>query len=324
MQISKARRVGSAGAALLGAASRAADKIVGGTLRGQAPLPFYIAVHKVLRRRKIRRRDQFRAKRRRGHATITAGAFDVVLSVGSPIRFTPSTGAPPPSRIIGNVAPYALSGNPGLKSIADLKGKAVRVGGGRANRPPLFGAHGRGEGSKRDDYDEPSARRRRGTFRGAQGRRRRCGNGSAAAQLLAKRMATLRLALPPIMSKDLPFTGMAVRRALGARTRRSSSVLAATDKSIAWLPIKAHRGEAIDFLSAPPTPKEDVDASYDCCAASTISSQQQGVRAQAAKSYRRGTPAGTIELRYARAADHAGRNGTRRLERAWCCCSGLN
>ena len=65
--------------------------------------------------------------------------------------------------------------------------------------------------------------------------------------------------------KDLPFTGMVVRKswaaANGALAKR---LLAATDKSIAWLADEAHRGEAIDVLvNAAHAKPDDAAASYD-------------------------------------------------------------
>ena len=65
--------------------------------------------------------------------------------------------------------------------------------------------------------------------------------------------------------KDLPFTGMAVhRRWAAANMSAAKRVLAATDKSIAWLADPAHRDEAIELLvKVGPSSKEDAEASYD-------------------------------------------------------------
>ena len=49
--------------------------------------------------------------------------------------------------------------------------------------------------------------------------------------------------------KDLPFTGMAVhRRWAAANLSAAKRVLAATDKSVAWLADPAHRDEAVELL----------------------------------------------------------------------------
>ena len=65
--------------------------------------------------------------------------------------------------------------------------------------------------------------------------------------------------------KDVPFTGMAVhRRWAGANLSAAKRVLAATDKSIAWLADSSNRAEAIDLLvKVGKSSKEDAEASYD-------------------------------------------------------------
>jgi len=65
--------------------------------------------------------------------------------------------------------------------------------------------------------------------------------------------------------KDLPFTGMVVRRSwAAANAPLAKRLLAATDKSIAWLADDAHRAEAIDVLvNAAHARQEDAEASYD-------------------------------------------------------------
>ena len=65
--------------------------------------------------------------------------------------------------------------------------------------------------------------------------------------------------------KDLPFTGMAVhRRWAAANLSAAKRVLAATDKSIAWLADPSHRDEAVELLvKVARSSKEDAEASYD-------------------------------------------------------------
>jgi ABC-type nitrate/sulfonate/bicarbonate transport system substrate-binding protein len=65
--------------------------------------------------------------------------------------------------------------------------------------------------------------------------------------------------------KDLPFTGMVVRKSwAAANAPLAKRLLAATDKSIAWLADDAHRGEAIEVLvTAARARQEDAEASYD-------------------------------------------------------------
>ena len=65
--------------------------------------------------------------------------------------------------------------------------------------------------------------------------------------------------------KDVPFTGMAVhRRWATANLPVAKRILAATDKSIAWLADPSHRDEAIELLvKVARSSIEDAEASYD-------------------------------------------------------------
>jgi ABC-type nitrate/sulfonate/bicarbonate transport system substrate-binding protein len=261
--------VGLLGAAALGRPARAADKIIGGTLGGQAPLwPFYIAAQKgFFAGENLDVEINFAQSGAAVTQQLTGGAFDVVLSVGisDPIHAIDKGAALALIRIIGNTPPYILIGKPGLKTIADLKGKTVSVG--QANDPTTFywEQMAAANGLKRDDYDELTA-------------------GVAAARFAALKagVADAAFVLPPLnfqanaqgyvtlgfaadYVKDLPFTGMAVRRDWAqAHVPLAKCLLTAMDKSMAWFADDSHRSEAIDLLvSAAHARKEDADASYD-------------------------------------------------------------
>ena len=262
--------VGLLGAAALGRPARAADKIVGGTLGGQAPLwPFYIAAQKgFFAGEDLDVEINFAQSGAAVTQQLTGGAFDVVLSVGisDPIHAIDKGAALALIRIIGNAPPYILIGKPGLKTIADLKGKTVSVG--QVERPHhhVLGADGGGERIK--------ARRLRRVDRAASLRHvlprsrpalpmpRSCCRRSIS-RPMPQGYVTLGFAADYV--KDLPFTGMAVRRDWAqAHAPLAKRLLAATDKSIAWFADDTHRGEAIDLLvSAAHARKEDADASYD-------------------------------------------------------------
>ena len=129
--------VGLLGAAALGRPARAADKIVGGTLGGQAPLwPFYIAAQKgFFAGEDLDVEINFAQSGAAVTQQLTGGAFDVVLSVGisDPIHAIDKGAAL--ALIRHRQCPaYILIGKPGLKTIADLKGKTVSVG--QVNDPP--------------------------------------------------------------------------------------------------------------------------------------------------------------------------------------------
>ncbi len=247
----------------------AADKVVGGTLGGQAPLwPFYVAAHKGLfAAEDLDVEINFAQSGAAVTQQLTAGAFDVALSVGitDPIHAI-DKGAPLALiRIIGKTAPYVLIGKPGLKAIADLKGKTVSVG--QINDPTTlyFERMAAANGLQRGDYDELAA-------------------GVAASRYAALRagVADAAFVLPPLnfqanaagyvtlgfaadYVKDLPFTGMAVRTAWAQIHRPVvKRLLKATDSSIAWLADPARRGEAIDLLvNIAHAKQEDAAASYD-------------------------------------------------------------
>ena len=121
-----------AGVALLGHSAQAADKIISGTLGGQAPLwPFYVASQKgFFAAEDLDVEINFAQSGAAVTQQLTAGALDVVLSVGisDPIHAVDKGAALALIRIIGDTAPYALIGKPELKTIADLKGKSISVG----------------------------------------------------------------------------------------------------------------------------------------------------------------------------------------------------
>ena len=199
---------------------------------------------------------------------LTGGSLDVALSVGitDPIRAI-EKGAPLALiRIVGNSAPYVLIGKPELKSIADLKGKTISTGADNDITTVYFERMMAANGHEEGRLHDAAGRRRSRALCRAQGRRRRCRGGAAAGQLPGRQArASSRSATPRTIVKDLPFTGMAVhRRWAAANMSAAKRVLAATDKSVAWLADPAHRDEAIELLvKVARSSKEDAEASYD-------------------------------------------------------------
>jgi ABC-type nitrate/sulfonate/bicarbonate transport system substrate-binding protein len=269
MKIPRRVVLGLIGTALFGRHAHAADKIVGGTLGGQAPLwPFYVAARKgFFAGEDLDVEINFAQSGPAVAQQLTGGAFDVALSLGNDNAIHAiDKGAPLAIvRIIGNTAPYALIGKPALKTIADLKGKTISVGQANDITTVYFERMAAANGLQRADYDELVG-------------------GVAAARLAALKagVADAAFVLPPLnfqanaagyvtlgysadYVKDLPFTGMVVRKSwAAANAPLARRLLAATDKSIAWLTDDAHRGEAIDVLvNAAHTRQEDAEASYD-------------------------------------------------------------
>src|SRR5580693_4145285 len=253
MKIPRRVVLGLIGAAMLGRPAHAADKIVGGTLGGQAPLwPFYVAAGKgFFAGEDLDVEINFAQSGPAVAQQLTAGSFDVALSIGNDNAIHAiDKGAPLAIvRIIGNTAPYALIGKAGLKAIADLKGKTISVGQVNDVTTVYFERMAAANGLQRSDYDEFVA-------------------GVAAARYAALKagVADAAFVLPPLnfqanaagyvtlgysadYVKDLPFTGMVVRKSwAAANAPLAKRLLAATDKSIAWLTDDVHRGEAIEVL----------------------------------------------------------------------------
>ena len=198
---------------------------------------------------------------------LTAGSIEVALSVGinDPIHAIDKGARLALIRIVGDAAPYVLIGKPGLKTIAELKGKTVCIGAVSDMTTVYFERMATANGLKRGDYDVLSA-------------------GVAAARYAALKAGIVdaALVLPPLnfqaakagyvtlgfaadYVKDLPFTGMAVLRPwAAANAPLAKRILAATDRSIAWLADAAHRDEAIALLvDVAHASSEDAAASYD-------------------------------------------------------------
>ena len=244
--------------------------MIAGSLGGQAPLwAIYVAVHKgFFAAEGLDLELNFAQSGAAVTQQLTAGSLDVALSVGitDPIRAIDKGASLALIRVIGNAAPYVLIGKPGLKSIADLKGKIISVGADNDITTVYFERMMAANGLKKGDYDDHSGGRRGRALcrarRPASSMPRSCCRRSTSRPTAAG-FVTLGLAADYV--KDIPFTGMAVhRRWAAANLPVAKRILAATDKSIAWLADPAHRDEAIELLvKVARSSKEDAEASYD-------------------------------------------------------------
>jgi ABC-type nitrate/sulfonate/bicarbonate transport system substrate-binding protein len=250
-------------------AARAADKVIAGSLGGQAPLwAIYVAVHKgFFTAEGLDLELNFAQSGAAVTQQLTGGSLDVALSVGitDPIRAI-DKGAPLALiRIIGNAAPYVLIGKPGLKSIADLKGKTISTGADNDITTVYFERMMAANGLKKGDYTTLPAGVAAARFAAL-----KAGVVDAAVVLppvnfVAEKAGFVTLGFAADYVKDLPFTGMAVqRRWAGANVAAAKKVLAATDKSVAWLADPSHREEAVELLvKVGKANKDDAEASYD-------------------------------------------------------------
>lgn len=254
---------------LTGSAAQAADKVVAGSLGGQAPLwAIYAAVHKgFFKAEDLDLELNFAQSGAAVTQQLTGGSLDVALSVGisDPIHAI-EKGAPLALvRIVGNAAPYVLIGKPGIKSFADLKGKVISSGAPNDVTNSYLVRMLEANGLKKGDYDIISAGVAAARFAAL-----KAGVADAAIVLPPLNFVAAKAGYPTIgyaadFVKDLPFTGMAMhRRWVTANLSAAKRVLAATDKSIAWVNDPAHRAEAIELLvSAAKANREDAEASYD-------------------------------------------------------------
>lgn len=270
MNVHRRRFVGLLGAAsLVARPAVAADKIVGGTLGGQAPLwPFYIAVHKgFFAAQDLDVEINFAQSGAAVTQQLTGGSLDVALSVGinDPIHAI-DKGAPLAIvRIIGNFAPYVLIGKPGLKTIADLKGKTVCIGAANDMTTLYFLRMAAAAGLKRSEYETVSE-----GVAAARYAALKAGVADAALVLppinfQANKAGYVTIAFAPDYVKDLPFTAMAVGRKWAAAHQGAvKRLLAATDASIAWFNDAGHREDAIALLvDVAHAKQDDAAASYD-------------------------------------------------------------
>ncbi len=252
-----------------GPAAQAADKVIAGSLGGQAPLwAIYVAVHKgFFAAEGLDLELNFAQSGAAVTQQLTAGSLDVALSVGitDPIRAIDKGASLALIRVVGNAAPYVLIGKPGLKSIADLKGKTISVGADNDITTVYFERMMIANGLKKGDYTTIPAGVAAARFAAL-----KAGVVDAAVvlpplnfQATAAGFVTLGLAADYV--KDLPFTGMAVyRRWAAANMPAVKRVLTATDKSVAWLADPANRSEAIELLvKAARSDRGDAESSYD-------------------------------------------------------------
>lgn len=250
-------------------AARAADKVIAGTLGGQAPLwPFYIAMNKgFLAAEGIDFELNFAQSGSGAVQQLTGGSLDVVVSVGmtDPLQAI-DKGAPLALiRVIGDAAPYALVAKPEIKTIADLRGKTISTGSPTDITSVYFEAMMVANGLKKGDYDVISAGVAAARYAALQ-----AGAAQAAMVLPPLNFRAEQAGYPTIglasdYEKRFPFTGMVVHRkwasehmAVGRR------LLAATEKSFAWLADDGNRAAAVDILvKVGKASKEDAEASYD-------------------------------------------------------------
>jgi len=198
---------------------------------------------------------------------LSAGSLDMSMSTGlvDPLRAIDQGAALALTRFEVQVPPYALLAKPDIKSLKDLKGKVISVGGPKDITRLYVDRMLAPQGLKSGDFDYVYA-----------------GATTARAQALLGGAVDAAILLPPsnfqVQSQgyndlglalqyapELAFSGSVVNRAWAARSAETlKRVLAAQSKSIEYLYDPKNRAEAVSILVKVSNQKpEDVEKSYD-------------------------------------------------------------
>jgi NitT/TauT family transport system substrate-binding protein len=198
---------------------------------------------------------------------LAAGSLDLVAVNGvvEPIHAV-EKGAPVAMlRIIGQTPNYAMLAKPSIKTIQDLKGKTIAIGGLRdINRIYLDGVLVL-NGLKGGDYDI--------LVIGASGARLAAlKSGAIDATMLvppasfeAQKLGFSNIGLVRDYAGDLPQTGMQIsRRWAATRKKVARDLVEAVDESVAWFYDVTNRDEAIEIMTtAAKANRPEVAESYD-------------------------------------------------------------
>ena len=198
---------------------------------------------------------------------ITAGSLDICMSTGlvDPMRAI-GMGAPIAIvRVEVQAPPYALLGKPGIKSLKELKGKVISLGGPKDITRIYVERMLEPNGVKPGEFDM--------VFAGAT---------AARASALLAGAVDAAILLPPFnfqavaagfndlgltidYVKDLPFSGTVVNvRWANAQKPILQKLLAAHTRSVAWFEDARNRSEAVQILvAASKLKQEDVEKAYD-------------------------------------------------------------
>jgi NitT/TauT family transport system substrate-binding protein len=198
---------------------------------------------------------------------ITAGSLDICMSTGlvDPIRAI-GMGAPIAiARVEVQAPPYALLAKPAIKSLKDLKGKVISLGGPKDITRIYVERMLEPNGVKPGEFDM--------VFAGAT---------AARASALVAGAVDAAILLPPFnfqavaagfndlgltveYVKDLPFSGTVVNnRWANANKATLQKLLAAHTKSVAWFEDERNRAEAVQILvTASKLKQDDVEKAYD-------------------------------------------------------------
>lgn len=198
---------------------------------------------------------------------LAAGAYDVAASAGlvDPVRAIVQGAPLALVRIVIQAPPYALLAKPAIKSMAELKGKTIIVGGAKDITRIYAERMIAAKGVKPSDYDEVFAGATSARFSALQ-------SGTVDAALLttpfnfyAESAGFTNLGFTFDYLPDMPFAGMAVNRAWAAANPDIvKRLLAAYTRGVAWFMDPANREAAVKGMMATSHLKQDeVEKAYD-------------------------------------------------------------
>jgi NitT/TauT family transport system substrate-binding protein len=198
---------------------------------------------------------------------LAAGSLNVSVATGlvDPIRAN-DKGAPVAiARIEVQAPPYALLARPAIKSIADLKGKTISVGGAKDITRIFLERMLTPHGVRQGEFDMVFAGATSARFSALQA-------GAVDAALLtspfsfhAQSAGFTNLGMTIQYVSDLPFSGTIVNRNwAAANPSKAEKFVAAYTRSIAWFRDPQNRTEAVRIMVAVSGLKsQDVEKSYD-------------------------------------------------------------
>jgi NitT/TauT family transport system substrate-binding protein len=198
---------------------------------------------------------------------LTAGSLDITMSTGlvDPIRAIDQNAGISIVRFEAQAPPYVLMGKPNIKTLADLKGKVISLGGPkditRIYVERMLAPHGIKPGEFDMVFAGATAARASALLAGA----------VDAAILLppfnfqAEAQGFTNLGLTVEYAPELPFSGTVVNKAWAAGHQDIlKRMLGAHSKSVEWFYDDNNRDEAISIMTSVSSLKpDDVTKSYD-------------------------------------------------------------
>jgi ABC-type nitrate/sulfonate/bicarbonate transport system substrate-binding protein len=266
------RRVGIALALLIASfpSARAADTIATGAINSASPLgwPFYIGIAKGMFAAKGIVLDVvYTASAPNLLQQTSAGSFDFAMSTGlvDPIRAIDKGG--PVSLVLVEVtaAPYELLGKPEIKSLAQLKGKVIAVGGFNDITNIYLDRMLAPSGLKRGDFDMKFFGSTPARYAALQAGAVDAAMLSQPANYYAAAAGYVSLGLVKDYAGDLPFSGSAVNTAWAtAHPDDVRRIVSTYVEAATWFDDATNRDEAIKIMvEASQGKPDDVARSYD-------------------------------------------------------------